>query len=77
MYYNCNEEGHLARDYSAPTAEANNGGPRDVSGRNRNFRRAQNDRVAKRIEVVGNGEGLRTCDREVRKGEWTRTGLLI
>ena len=75
--YNCNEEGHLARDCSAPAVEANNGRPRDVSGRNRNFRRTQNDRVAKRIEVIGNGEGLRTCDREVRKGEWTRTGLLV
>ncbi|KAH5089878.1 hypothetical protein HBH71_155850 [Parastagonospora nodorum] len=75
--YNCTEEGHLARDCSAPAAGAYNSGPRDVSGRNRHFRRAQHDRVAKRIEVMGNGEGLRTCDREVRKGELTRTGLVV
>ncbi|PVI04031.1 hypothetical protein DM02DRAFT_652048 [Periconia macrospinosa] len=29
------------------------------------------------IQVATNGEGLRTCDRVVRKGEMTRTGLII
>ncbi|KAF1958117.1 hypothetical protein CC80DRAFT_591903 [Byssothecium circinans] len=29
------------------------------------------------IEVVGNNHGIRTCEREARRGEWTRTGLRI
>lgn len=78
--YNCNEEVHFARDCTVsgiPMDEANDRPTRDKSGRNRHFRRAQRDRVANRIEVTGNGEVLRTCDREVRKGELTRTGLAI
>jgi hypothetical protein len=78
--YNCHVEGHLARDCEAPGLpinDTNNRPARDTRGRNRHFRRAQHDRVINRIEVTGNGEGLRTCDREVRKGELTRTGLVI
>lgn len=39
--------------------------------------RGKRDRLVYPIEVTGNGEGLRTCDREVRSGELTRTGLVI
>ncbi|KAF2798745.1 hypothetical protein K505DRAFT_371478 [Melanomma pulvis-pyrius CBS 109.77] len=47
-------------------------------GRNKFYRRAKAERVHyDSIVVVGNGEGLRTCDREVRPGEYTRTGLPI
>jgi hypothetical protein len=74
--YNCNEEGHIARNCEV-SAPINISPRRDSTGRNRNSRRAQNDRFARRIDVTGNGEGIRTCDREVRKGEVTRTGLII
>jgi hypothetical protein len=73
--YNCNEEGHLSRDCTEAMKEDTRG-PRDNSGRSRHFRQAQHDRAAY-IEVASNGEGLRTCDREVKKGEKTRTGLVI
>ncbi|KAF2259251.1 hypothetical protein CC78DRAFT_592515 [Lojkania enalia] len=47
-------------------------------GRNRFFKRARADRRNwEPIQVCGNGEGLRTCDREVRQGEVTRLGLVI
>jgi hypothetical protein len=29
------------------------------------------------IEVIKNGEALATCDRKVRKGEKTRTNLIV
>lgn len=73
--YNCNEEGHLFRDCTEAMKEDTHG-PRDTSGRSRHFCQVQHDRAAY-IEVAGNGEGLRTCDREVKKGEKTRTGLVI
>ena len=47
---------------------------RATAGRNKHFRHAQRDRE---IEVAKNGEGLVTCDREVRKGEMTRLGLIV
>jgi hypothetical protein len=81
--YNCNEEGHIARHCSLPRKAkvsnhtGNNSPIRDTADRNRYFRHAQTNRFANRIDVAGNGEGLRTCDREVRKGEVTRTGLVI
>lgn len=81
--YNCDNEGHLSRDCSEPRKAdlrqhfANTCTARDTTGRNRNFRRAQRECVPYGIEVTGNGEGLRTCDREVCKGEVTRTGLVI
>jgi hypothetical protein len=80
--YNCCKEGHIARNCDSsrktdPPGHVANTHARDTSGRNRNYRRAQNDRFAHRIDVAGNGEGLRTCDREVRKGDVTRTGLII
>lgn len=77
--YNCNEEGHLAHNCTMARKEDANvskRATRDTTGRNHNFRRAQNDRAVF-IDVDGNGEGLRTCDREVRQGEMTRAGLLI
>jgi hypothetical protein len=81
--YNCDIAGHLARDCLEPRKVdpredvANASKPRNTTGRNRNFRRAQRERITYGIEVTGNGEGLRTCDREVRKGKLTRTGLVI
>ena len=80
--YNCNVEGHLARDCTLTRKEdagrhvAEKSTTRDTAGRNRHFRRAQRDRAAF-IDVAGNGEGLRTCDREVRQGEVTRTGMIV
>jgi hypothetical protein len=81
--YNCNEEGHIARNCNV-SRKANNPDHvaaklpvRNIAGRNRNFRHSQRDRFANHIDVTANGEGLRTCDREVRKGEVTRTGLVI
>lgn len=47
------------------------------SGRNRNYRRAKEEKSVEPIVLTGNGEGLRTCDREVRRGEVTRLGLVI
>jgi hypothetical protein len=47
----------MARDCTAPRANTDNGGARDTSGGNRNFRRAQRDRVANRIRVTGKGGG--------------------
>jgi hypothetical protein len=81
--YDCNGIGHLARNCIVSAVE---GGlsqynaefkGRDTVGRNRNFRRAQRDRAAGVIEISGNGEEIRTCDREVRKGEKTRLGLVV
>jgi hypothetical protein len=60
--YNCRGEGHLSSDCTAPRKD--------------NYQSYQVQR-AYCIEVAGNGEGLRTCDREVKKGEKTRTGLVI
>lgn len=83
VYYNCNMAGHLARDCTVsaadtePTKDNATSKGRDTSDRNRNFRRAQRDRVAGVIEIMGNRSGLRTCDREVRKGEMTRLGLIV
>lgn len=74
---NCKEEGHIARICNAPAKVSEKTVRRDATGRNRNVRRPQKDRADRRIDVAGNGEGIRTCDREVRKGEVTRTGLII
>lgn len=86
--YNCGEAGHIARNcttdvpaaesVTSPETTSGRRSVRDTTGRNRYFRRAQRDRQAFRpIVVVGNGEGLRTCDREVEPGELTRTGLVV
>jgi hypothetical protein len=74
---NCKEEGHIACICNAPAKVSEKTVKRDATGRNRNVRRPQKDRADRRIDVAGNGEGIRTCDREVRKGEVTRTGLII
>lgn len=89
--YNCGEDGHMSRDCPAEQTEktkkaqgslvkcyncnAQGHLSRDFTQEKKQprFRQA---RVAY-IEVAGNGEGLRTCDREVKKGEKTRTGLVI
>jgi hypothetical protein len=75
--YNCNHEGHVARVCNAPAQVPKKNLKRDTTGRIRNIRRSQNGPFDRRIDVTGNGEGIRTCDREVRKGEVTRTGLII
>ncbi|KAF2713029.1 hypothetical protein K504DRAFT_530099 [Pleomassaria siparia CBS 279.74] len=49
-----------------------------AAGRKMNYRRAKSERTSHgTIAIMGNGEGLRTCDREVRQGEFTRTGLQV
>jgi hypothetical protein len=49
----------------------------DYSGRNKHFRHAQRDHeIGGKIEPFDFGGGLKTCDREVKKGECTRTGPL-
>jgi hypothetical protein len=80
--YNCNEAGHISR--SCPhKADANKTKvPRKDARRGHNVhqRRAKTDRYfdyVGEIEVADNGEGVRTCDREVRFGEVTRTGMVI
>jgi hypothetical protein len=82
--YNCGEEGHLSRNCTKekrvkrqpPTCyNCQQVGhlSHDCTAAPKPARQAQ----AYYIEVAGNGEGLRTCDREVKKGEKTRTGLVI
>ncbi|KAF2275519.1 uncharacterized protein EI97DRAFT_77440 [Westerdykella ornata] len=49
-------------------------------GRNRNFRREKSDKPSfapDYVEIAGNGEGITTCDYEVRPGQVTRTGLVV
>ncbi|KAL6709351.1 hypothetical protein ACN47E_001758 [Coniothyrium glycines] len=50
---------------------------RPATGRNKDFRRAQQDRQDCGIELFEDGEGLTTCVREAQRGEVTRTGLRI
>lgn len=88
--YNCNEEGHIARNCRYPREFSrqnhfnenltDNPDPNVGRGRNKNRRRARVDRYmdyVQAIPVIHNGEGITTCDREVRLGEVTRTGLWI
>ncbi|KAG9190806.1 hypothetical protein G6011_08894 [Alternaria panax] len=78
--FSCGGEGHMARECTvenpSPGVEffGASGPFGATAGRNKHFRNAQRNRE---IEVVQNGEGLATCDREVRKGEMTRTGLIV
>lgn len=55
--------------------------PSAYSGRNKHHRRAKADRSADRvydpIYISSNGEGLMTCDHEVKTGQATRLGLVI
>jgi hypothetical protein len=65
LCYNCDGEGHLSRDCPKPR-------------KNYEVRRQQRDPGAVLIELPHIGGGnVRTCQREVRKGERTRTGLVI
>ncbi|KAF2125899.1 hypothetical protein P153DRAFT_408813 [Dothidotthia symphoricarpi CBS 119687] len=66
--YNCGAGGHMSRNCTMPRFQ------KSGHGRKKIFRRVQRVPV---IEVSTNGEGLRTCDREVKKGEMTRTGLVV
>jgi hypothetical protein len=76
----CGGEGHMARECTVeePSTGVEFVGiarpVRATAGRNKQFRDAQRD---PEIEVLKNGEGLATCDREVRKGEMMRTGLIV
>ncbi|KAF2875636.1 hypothetical protein BDV95DRAFT_591099 [Massariosphaeria phaeospora] len=84
--YACNTPGHLARNCPSPIDSVHaDAAPTErrasPTGRNKNYRRAKRERDAAEflvpIAISGNGEGLRTCDREVRVGEVTRTGLVV
>lgn len=83
----CGECGHRSRN--CPTAcedkEAPEKTKRSEDHESRHYKgehtkrglriyRTKRDRYVRPIEVTGNGEGLRTCDREVHAGELTRTG---
>jgi hypothetical protein len=78
--FNCGGEGHMAReciDEKSNTGVEFVGATRSVhttASRDRSFCNTQRNH---KIEVVKNGEGLATCDREVRKGDMTRTGLVV
>jgi hypothetical protein len=78
--FNCGGEGHMAReciDEKSNTGVEFVGATRLVhttAGLNRSFCNTQRNH---KIEVVKNGEGLATCDREVRKGDMTRTSLIV
>lgn len=80
--YACKGFGHLARDCSTPQACYNCKKPGHIAGdcpanANRNNYKQGFKRHPKMVDVSGNGGGLRTCTREVRSGEYTRTGLKI
>lgn len=79
--FKCGRPGHGLRKCTLETSlnvtEKSMVQVRDMASRNKNYRRAQRDRVVGVIEVKGNGEGLKTCDREVKIGEMTRTGLIV
>ncbi|KAF2729203.1 hypothetical protein EJ04DRAFT_447763 [Polyplosphaeria fusca] len=88
LCFHCNKPGHIARfcpNYATPVQNEGKAGFKDQSnkpgrqssGRNK-FSRTKAVRFDSRlIEISGNGEGLKTCDREVRRGEMTRTGLVV
>ncbi|KAF1843123.1 uncharacterized protein K460DRAFT_418246 [Cucurbitaria berberidis CBS 394.84] len=50
---------------------------RSSASPSKHIRRTQRSHQVDPIVVAGNGEGLRTCDREIRSGEMTRTELVI
>jgi hypothetical protein len=82
--YNCGEEGHISRNCTVQVAEeavesiGATPPTRDYAGRNKHYGRAQHDRkIGARIDTYDFGGGLKTCDREVKTGERTRTGLII
>lgn len=88
--WNCNSHGHRSRDctvssegmYQSKKAKHTSRGGADTGAgpsakRPARGRRAKRESLVHPIEVNGNGEGLRTCDREVRPGETTRTGLIV
>ncbi|CAI6333141.1 unnamed protein product [Periconia digitata] len=64
----CKKGGHMARD--CPSAKGKQG--KKNAGRAKP-RRAQQGVV----QVSTNGHGIQTCDRAVKSGEMTRTGMLI
>jgi hypothetical protein len=84
--YNCSETGHISRScpyttkMAGPDTYANTPRPESGRGRNMNPRRARADRYydhTRQIELAADGEGVKTCTREVKTGEYTRTGVYI
>jgi len=80
--HSCKQTGHISKD--CPTAKASDQmtkrSNKPVRGaRKQTYRRGTGygQWVPSIVELYENGEGLRTCDREVKRGEMTRTGLLI
>jgi hypothetical protein len=84
--YNCRQVGHIARHCkriggSDSGCSSANSGHRNGHAKQRGghggskFNRGV--RYGQVIKVAGNGEGITTCDYEVKEGQYTRLGLKI
>jgi len=72
--------GQVSATATRPDTDTNTSAPDAGRGRKMNRRRARTDRYydyARQIELAADGEGVQTCTREVKAGEYTRTGLKI
>lgn len=73
--YICDKVGHLAKDCSA---KCYNCGKMGHLAKKCLKKKAVSKEIRPPvIHVASNGQGLRTCDRVVKPGEVTRTGLII
>ncbi|PVI04034.1 hypothetical protein DM02DRAFT_694553 [Periconia macrospinosa] len=69
--YNCGGVGHIAKFCRSKAAKSSSKYNGQMKGH------GHKEKKPRVVVVITNGEGIRTCDREVKKGEMTRTGLIV
>lgn len=74
--YRCGETGHMAKNCRVNSAKDNRN-PKPRSTKKAKPTNGNEEFQLPIVKVTSNGVGIRTCDRVVRKGEVTRTGLII